>query len=79
MSIESKEVKEYNTTKVQRDSFPPIVLVKLDCIDWFCFRNPVTGLYWKSNLRRPGANRFVVGGWSKNPANMSTTRKAPQM
>ena len=76
--MNSTKVKEYTTTKIQRDSFPLIVLIKLDNLDWFCPQNPVTGLYWQSNKRNPGAISFTIGRWSKYPANMCTRTLGPQ-
>lgn len=69
--MDTTELKEYYTTKAQRDAFPPIVCVSLDFTDddWFCLKNATTGLYWKSNIRKPGSKRFVIGGWSRYPAN----------
>jgi hypothetical protein len=76
--MQTTELQEYNTTKAQRDAFPPIVCVSLDFMhrDWFALKNVDTGLYWKSNIRR-GNKKYIVGGWSRYPANCCTRTNQP--
>ena len=41
--------------------------------NWFGFKNPETNKWWKSDysLSRTGRTKHVmVGGWTRNPANL---------
>jgi hypothetical protein len=80
--LQTTELKEYGTTKAERDTFPPMVCVYLDFMrsDWFALQNVETGKYWKSNIRsvRDGKKCYVPGGWAKLPANCCTvTNRRP--